>query len=276
MKLIKKINNNYALALDSQGERIIVQGKGIGFKSMPCEITDLSGIVRTFYDIKDQDISLLQSVSEDVLNVSSEIFEYANKLIFTKLNPNLPFILADHIQFCLERLEKNIVFQMPIYYDIQYLYPKEMQIAQYAIKLIENKFHVHLPQAEKAGIALNIINSELQSSIHQGCHQEALIEYCTQIVEKELQIKIDRNSFQYSRFVSHLEYLFVRVEHHESIQSDNISLYEKLCHDYPSIADCVYKIEKYLNTKNYIFNKEEKLYLILHIHRLYSREDCYR
>ena len=34
MKLLKKINNNFALALDSRGEQIIVEGKGMGFQKM--------------------------------------------------------------------------------------------------------------------------------------------------------------------------------------------------------------------------------------------------
>ena len=50
MKLIKKINNNFALAEDSGGNQVIVEGKGIGFTKMPCTITDLSCISRTYYD----------------------------------------------------------------------------------------------------------------------------------------------------------------------------------------------------------------------------------
>ena len=34
------------------------------------------------------------------------------------LNSNLTFILADHIQFAIERKEKNIDFNYPIRYDI--------------------------------------------------------------------------------------------------------------------------------------------------------------
>ena len=47
MKLLKKINNNFALALDSKGTQIIVEGKGIGFRKMPEELADLSVISRT-------------------------------------------------------------------------------------------------------------------------------------------------------------------------------------------------------------------------------------
>ena len=47
MKLLKKINNNFALAEDSKGEKVIVEGLGVGFQKMPCELTDLSIIYRT-------------------------------------------------------------------------------------------------------------------------------------------------------------------------------------------------------------------------------------
>ena len=61
MKLLKKINNNFALALDSRGEQIIVEGKGIGFQKMPMELNDLSLITRTYYDTKEQDVSLINT-----------------------------------------------------------------------------------------------------------------------------------------------------------------------------------------------------------------------
>ncbi len=133
MKLLKKINNNFALALDSRGEQIIVEGKGIGFQKMPMELNDLSLITRTYYDTKEQDVSLINTVSEDILNVSADICQYAEMKIGDKLNPNLRFILADHLDFAIERMQKNLQIKMPIYYDIRLLYPKEMEIAEYAV-----------------------------------------------------------------------------------------------------------------------------------------------
>lgn len=52
MEVYKKINNNVALARDAKGRELVVFGKGIGFASMPYELTDLSRIQRTFYDVK--------------------------------------------------------------------------------------------------------------------------------------------------------------------------------------------------------------------------------
>ena len=51
MKIIKNINNNYAIALDNDGTQLVVSGKGIGFGSTPREITDLKSINRTYYNL---------------------------------------------------------------------------------------------------------------------------------------------------------------------------------------------------------------------------------
>ena len=48
MKIIKKINNNVALAQDARGNDLVVFGKGVGFPPMPCELKDLSNVQRTF------------------------------------------------------------------------------------------------------------------------------------------------------------------------------------------------------------------------------------
>ena len=54
MEVYKKINNNVALARDAKGRELVVFGKGIGFASMPYELTDLSRIQRTFYDVNEK------------------------------------------------------------------------------------------------------------------------------------------------------------------------------------------------------------------------------
>lgn len=275
MQLLKKINNNYALALDSQGEQIIVEGKGVGFMKMPCELDDLSLVKRTYYDIREHDVDLIKSVSEDVLQLCEKVVEYANLLIGDKMNPSLTFILADHIQFAIDRYRQNIKMKMPIYYDIEYLYPKETQVAEYAMRLILEDLSILLPDSEKTGIVLNIINSELTADADTESHDD-YVELCTTIIEKTMNTKIDRTGVNYSRFVTHLEYLFRRSKEKELIDTENRTLFEAVSRDYPEVRKCVDIIEKVLNQKKFDMNEEEKLYLMLHVNRLCSREDCYR
>lgn len=87
MRLIKKINNNFAMAVDSQGEEVIVSGKGIGFIKIPCEITDLSVVDRTYYGIDSKYIGLLNEIPEDILEISIKVVDYAKHKLKNRLNP---------------------------------------------------------------------------------------------------------------------------------------------------------------------------------------------
>ena len=275
MKLLKKINNNFALALDSRGEQIIVEGKGIGFQKMPMELKDLSLVTRTYYDTKEQDVSLINTVSEDILNVSADICQYAEMKIGDKLNPNLRFILADHLDFAIERMHKKIQMKMPIYYDIRLLYQKEMEIAEYAVWQIKRQMEIELPESELTGIALNIINSELVSGTVDE-NKDELIENIATFIEKSFSVRIDRKSFSYSRFISHMEYLLRRARENQAVTEENLQLYKTVKSEVPEIAQCADGIAVLLKEKGYLLNEEEKLYLMLHINRLCNREDCNR
>ena len=273
MKLLKKINNNFVLALDSRGEQIIVEGKGIGFQKMPMELNDLSLITRTYYDTKEQDVSLINTVSEDILNVSVDICQYAEMKIGDKLNPNLRFILADHLDFAIERMQKNLQIKMPIYYDIRLLYPKEMEIAEYAVWQIKRQMGIELPDTELTGIALNIINSELVTETVSESKDE-LIEKVAEFIEQSFSIRIDRKAFSFSRFVSHMEYLLRRAKEGQTVSDENMQLYKTVKSEIPEINRCVNGIAVLLKEQGYPLNEEEKLYLMLHINRLCNREDC--
>ncbi|WP_099467372.1 PRD domain-containing protein [Konateibacter massiliensis] len=278
MKLLKKINNNFALALDSYGEEIIVSGKGVGFMKMPCELEDLSQISRTFYDINDKYIELINEIPEEVLKVSIEIVDYAKRKLGSKLNPNLIFTLADHLNFAIDRHKKGITFDFPLSYDFRLFYEKEIDVGKYALKIIESKMNIKLPKEEITGIAMNIVNSELYLlNGNAGHDSDKLMEGITKIVENYFNIEINKETASYSRFVSHLQCLFKRIAENKSIASENKKLLLSMIEEVPEAYECVLQISNYLNRKkNWILDEEETLYLMLHVNRVCSREDCYR
>ena len=81
MLILKKINNNVALASDGAGEEIVVFGKGVGFPKTPYELEDESIIQRVFADVDEQYMGVAQSVSDDVLLASSDIATAAGKAL---------------------------------------------------------------------------------------------------------------------------------------------------------------------------------------------------
>ena len=197
-------------------------------------------------------------------------------------NSNIIFTLADHINFSVKRYKENMKIKMPVYYDVQHLYPVEFEIGKLAVERIKEKIGIELPKEEITGIALHIINAEgikIENTDEQTeeIDDETIINEITDIIEEFFSIKIEKDSFNYSRFVSHLQYLLKRGKDGQSIMSDNRAMFDDLRVSFPNVYECAKLVDAYiLQKRNYRFNEEEILYLILHINRLCAREDCYR
>lgn len=275
MKAIKKINNNFAICLDNNNNELIAFGKGIGFPAMPYEIPDLSIIDRTFYGVNPNYYDLLNEIPDDIFEISAKIIEYSKRKIMQELNPNLIFTLADHIHFSIQRYEKKIHIQMPISYDIRYLYEAEMAVGEAAVAFINRVKHIHLGSDEAASIAMHFLNAELTSSDTKQNLDDEVISDITDIIETDFHIKIHKKDFNYSRFVSHMHYLMKRKHEQLEISSENKKIFDSLCKECTTTYQCAEHIREYMDrVLHWNLGKEEELYLMLHINRLCAREDC--
>ena len=153
MEVYKKINNNVALARDAKGRELVVFGKGIGFASMPYELTNLSCIQRTFYDVNEKYFALLRDVPEAVFLVADDIADTAREELDCTLNANLTYALADHLNFAIQRSREGLNVQVPLAYDIQHLYPQEYAIAKQGLHALCRSLAVDLPDTEIVSIA---------------------------------------------------------------------------------------------------------------------------
>lgn len=269
MRVVKNIHNNISLCLDSKGNEVIAFGKGIGFMKPPYDIP-VEKIERTFYNVNPMFIDMLTQIPEEIIQLSTEIIDYANKLLHTEFNENLIFTLADHITFSIRRYKENIHIDLPLSYEVKHMYPDEMQIGEYALKIIQQKLNVSLPKQEAALITLHIIDYGL-ASIETGMQgNQSKIERSAQIVEECMGLKIDRESFNYSRFVSHMYYLLDRVLNGKEIKTENKKMFKKLIEEYPQTYECARRICEALDI---LPNDEELMYVILHVNRLSNREE---
>lgn len=274
MKIIKKINTSAAFALDSTGREVVVVGKGIGFPPVPYELTDLSAIERTFYDVDPKYIGILSELPKELLVICADIAEQAEIELNCELNQNLPFTLADHLNFAHERLKKGISLTMPIAYDVRYLYPKEYALGRQALKMLEEQIGLFLPESEAVSIAMHLINAQAQcGNLHDLMMTMQIISQIVAIVEERFETHIDRESYSYSRFTSHLRYLIQRLQSSEKPASEEKdSVLNTLRREYPRIYDCTRQITEYLlKTWGWTCNEEEMVYLMMHIHRVIEK-----
>lgn len=279
MIVVKKLNNNFAICTDGQGQELIAYGKGIGFPKTPYEITDLSAIDRTFYNIDCKYTAMFKELPEAVLHLTAKLVEIAGNELSYELNPNLVLTLADHIHFCIQRARQKIYVQMPLIYEVEQMYPQEGKLGKYAVKQLERRFAIQLNPNEASGIAMSFVNarynakSKLDSGMRWQQQYDDILEDTISIVEDEIGIVIDRSSFNFARYSTHLMYLLKRLGSSRVIGSDMSGMYLSLKTERPEIASCVELISRYFDTKlKATLNEDERLYLLLHINRICIRE----
>lgn len=273
MQILKKINNNVAMAKDGSGQDIVVFGKGVGFPSMPYELTDLSKIQRTFYDIKSSYISTIGNLPEELILLAADIVEIAKCELECRLNPTLPITLADHLSFAIERYQGGIEMKTPLAYEVEHFYPTETALGRQALEMLRSEMGIQMPDCEAVSIALHLVNGELENNnMHSTLIATKIVAEITGIVEEMLQIQLDTSSFNYSRFVLHLRYLIQRLQQGEQEVSGMSSTMRQMALEYPEVYRCAMSVSRYLETSwSWQCNQDELLYLMLHINRVRER-----
>lgn len=274
MKVIRNINNNVAVCLDNNNHEVIAFGKGIGFKKAPYEIA-LSQIDRTYYNLEPHYIALLDELPADVMDVTFEIVQKGSSYLKTEFSTVFWFSLCDHINFAIQNVKKGLVLSNPMTNEIRHFYEREIKLGEWAIKHISKRLSVRLPQSEVGNIAMHFINAKQQvKQAEERDDIEHFVDDITDIIESGMNVIIDRDSFSYSRFVTHLKYLLKRSSNLHMPESENEKLYESVCEEFPELKRVGEKIKEYIAaTLKVEPAKEEILYLMIHINRLCARED---
>ena len=278
MMVVKKINNNVAICRDGSQRELIAFGRGIGFPPTPYELTDLSRIDRTFYNVNSKYIPLLADIPPEIVQFTADQMLALQDELPYETSSNLVLTLADHIAFAIERAGRGIYVQMPSIYEMELNYPAEVQAGRKIVAALRQKLKIKLPKGEVQGIAMHLINAQdkaLDGTV-PGLEEQydEILDRITFIIEEELGIHVRRNTFNYARFATHVQYLLKRVLEQKHIDSENLQMYQSMREEYPDISACVDKIARCLaDVWSAELTEEERLYLILHVNRVCSKEN---
>lgn len=276
MTVVKNINNNVSLCLDSRNKEVVVFGKGVGFIKPPAEIP-LTKIERTFYDVNQQYMSLLNDIPSEVIDFTARQLTTVQDELPYEFNSNLILTLADHLAFAMQRAKKGVYVTMPPLYELEAGYPLEVKISRKIVADMERQFRARLPRNEVQGVAMHFINArsgESNAAARKIEEQyEVILERMTQIVEHEMGIKVRRDTFSFARFATHVQYLLKRIFEKKHIDSANVQMYESIRDEYGAVSACVDRVGEYIKSNwSAELTEEEKLYLIMHINRVCSQE----
>ena len=148
--------------------------------------------------------------------------------------------------------------------------------ARLARELLAREAGLKLPDSEVVNIALHLINAEAEAGdMHSMMMTLKALSDVDGIVEKQLAITLNKESFSYSRFSMHLRYLIQRLASGRQVEERISGMLAQMRRDYPQAYQCARAIADYFRAAwNWQCNDEEIVYLMLHITRLQEKNEA--
>ncbi|MDU2123568.1 MAG: PRD domain-containing protein [Clostridium celatum] len=274
MEIVKVMNNSLVFVKNDDNNEIIVMGKGIGFMKKAGEFIDSSKIEKIF-TLKDDEAKknyfrAMEDVSSEYVDVTNDIVKYASDILNCKLNDNVFISLIDHISFAIERFNKNISLQNRLLWEVKKFYPNEFKVGIYAVNKINDVLGVKLPEEEAGNIAFHIVNAQTENSeMENTILMIKMMKDILNIIKYHLDVKLDKESLNYSRFITHLQFFLQRVIEGKVADSKNSFILAQVESQYPEKVNCARSIKSYVEKLlNIEVGDDEILYLAMHIIRV--------
>jgi len=282
MKVLKVINNNNLCVLDDNGKEQIVSGKGIGFGKKYGDIVDSANVTKTYLitdsDLQKKMISLLKEIPAEYMEFASKMVEYIRSSYSHSLNESLLVTLSDHIANAIERKKHGIELVNQLLDSIQAAYPEELALGEYCIEQLREKFDIAMTQNEAGFIAMHIINARSDGKMSEIGDISAFVKSVIEISEGFYDSKFDRSSVIYGRFVTHLRFLWQRLEKNEfsrkAALSEDAVFLTMLRKTYNQHFQCAEYIRQYiLDTYDKAIDDDELISLAIHLKKQ-AQPDC--
>ena len=277
VKIIRVLNTNAVVSVDSQGMELIMTGPGIGFKKRKGENIDQSLVDKTYHLETKEESKRLQEVvkeiSEEYLGIADRVVKEAKKEKL-EIRDSLYVTLTDHINSAVARYREGIALKNMMKIDIRKFYPKEYQVGMHAIEWIKEQTGEDLGDDEAAFIAMHIVSAELNAQNITDVNQiTELINTVLQIVRIHFKIDLNEESISYERFLTHLKFFAARVFDHMEYKDTMQEIYKVMVEQNENAFSGVKKIAEYIKKQyNYKLTIDEQLYLLIHIKRILDEQ----
>lgn len=278
MVIIKKILNTNVVLVEKDHHEFILLGKGIGYGKKAGAILEEDNNNELYMPIDNekskQMFELLNSIPLEILELTQEIIQDAKDRLQTTFQSNLYFVLADHLNFAIERMKNQMVITNRVFWEIKSFYPKEFEAGARGIALVKERLHIELPQEEAANIAFHFANAQSgDNPAYDTARYAKLIGEIINLVRYSLNRDFDLESIHYLRFVTHIKFFVERFFTDKMLQNSDTILYHQMQTNYPKEMEITMRIKSYMYDKYQILLPEEELvFLAIHINRI-SRTD---
>ena len=270
MQITRVLNTNAVLSADSDSNEIVLLGRGIGFKARPRDNVDETKIEKRFTLNDKKQLSrfreLLEQIPSEYIFVAEQAISFAKRFYNLQLNESIHISLADHLHSAVENAKLGIQIPNSLLLDIKQYYPREYEIGQQTITFVDDRLRIKLPEDEWGFVAMHFVNAQYGK---ENTNVKKIITFVRDVnnfILNELDIKPDKDSLFYHRYMTHLNFFAQRVAGGVHYSDDNdieLSLLKKhYREEYKVSCDVANYIKK-----NYHFkpNKDEIMYLTIHL-----------
>lgn len=274
MIIEKVLNNNMVISRNKEGKEIILQGKGIGFNRKKGEEIKGHEIERIFTPNDKNEIKRFQDffskLPEEYWEIAEQMTAYAKESCELLVSDRVLLPICDHLAGAVERYRRGLVLKNPMLWEMKHIYPKEYKVGAYGLDLVKRRFHIRMEADEAAFLAFHYICAQLGDGKVEDLESiTRLIGEIRAIVEASYQFRLDEESWEYQRFITHLKFFAGRLL--GGIQNNwaDDEWFPLIKEKYPHAYRCIVKIADFIHDAyHYELNREEMLYLMIHIEKV--------
>lgn len=221
-RITKVLNHNTVMGLkEDTRKEYLIMGKGIGFGKKVSERLETDGS-ETIYSLQDstergEAKELAASVDPICLEIANEILDEAEKE-FQKIDRNILFSLADHIEYAIKRVKQNEQISNPLTDDIRILFYKEYKVADKIRSIIQKTLGVEMDEDEVGYVALHVHSALQDENVSQAMQMARAVRECITLVETEIGKPIDVLTLSYNRLMNHVRNMVARAMNHEELK----------------------------------------------------------
>jgi transcriptional antiterminator len=269
--VITKIYNNNIVAVSMNGVERILFNIGIGFGKRNGDIIKSGTKVEKIFVIEDEDNlrnfeQVVENVDEEFLALCEKMISFIANELNEDLDERIHVALVDHLNFAVKRLSNHEEIENPFLMEVKALYTQEYALAEKVAQLLQAETKINIPESEIGFIALHIHSARSSGKLSTTLRSTQLINLVINYVEGQLDLKIDKTTLDYARFITHLRFAIKRILSNIPIKNDFIRQIKSKYKLAFKIAKGVSKLLVQRLEKD--VTEGETAYLAMHIERL--------
>lgn len=276
MKVIKVFNNNVVATLTKDGKEAIVTGPGVGFHKNAGDLVDITKIQKKYViqEGKQKKVyQLMERTPYEYVILAEDILDKIRKELYADVKDSGLIGLTDHIAFAIGREKSGIQLPNLVLNETKWLYPREYKIAEWSLNHIHQKMGIQLPEDEAGYIAIHIINAISGKQDEDAMEIVDFTKHILDILQKEMGISLQNDGLDYSRLVTHIKFLAMRIMTKNNSKLENAeTIFLELAKNNSNIKRCIARINVYVKEEFHIaLSKDEMVYLTIHILRVIQK-----